>query len=38
LYQRLRPGDSSKKGIPEDGHPWWKKYGSKNIYNASFSR
>ncbi|CAK9875643.1 unnamed protein product [Sphagnum jensenii] len=38
LYQHLRPGESSKKGIPEDGHPWWKKYGSKNIYNASFSR
>ncbi len=37
-YQRLRPGVDIKRGIPEDGHRGWKKYGSKSIQNANFCR
>jgi hypothetical protein len=37
-YQRLRPGLDAKKGIPDDGHRGWKKYGNKTIQNASFCR
>ncbi|CAK9199842.1 unnamed protein product [Sphagnum jensenii] len=35
-YQRL--GDEGKKGIPDDGHRGWKKYGNKTIQNANFCR
>lgn len=35
-YQRL--GDEVKKGIPDDGHRAWKKYGNKAIQNANFCR
>jgi hypothetical protein len=35
-YQRL--GDEGKKGIPDDGHRGWKKYGNKAIQNANFCR
>jgi len=35
-YQRL--GDEEKKGIPDDGHRGWKKYGNKAIQNANFCR
>jgi hypothetical protein len=37
-YQRLRPGLDAKKGIPDDGHRGWKKYGNKTIQNANFCR
>ncbi|CAK9878677.1 unnamed protein product [Sphagnum jensenii] len=37
-YQRLRPGLDAKKGIPDDGHRGWKKYGNKAIQNANFCR
>jgi len=37
-YQRLRPGLDAKKGIPDDGHRGWKKYGNKTIQNAYFCR
>jgi hypothetical protein len=35
-YQRL--GYEGKKGIPDDGHRGWKKYGNKSIQNANFCR
>jgi hypothetical protein len=37
-YQPLRPGLDAKKGIPDDGHRGWKKYGNKSIQNANFCR
>jgi hypothetical protein len=38
VFQELKPGSDSKKGIPDDGHRGWKKYGNKSIQNSSFCR
>jgi hypothetical protein len=36
LYQRLRPGIDVRKGIPQDGHKCWKKYGNKKHPKCKF--
>jgi hypothetical protein len=38
VFQPLRPGTDSKRGIPEDGHRGWKKYGNKTIHNSNYCR
>lgn len=38
VFQKLKPGTDNKKGIPDDGHRGWKKYGNKVIQNSSFCR
>jgi hypothetical protein len=38
VYQRLQPGIDVRKGIPQDVHKGWKKYGNKSIQNANFCR
>ncbi|KAG0613665.1 hypothetical protein M758_6G120200 [Ceratodon purpureus] len=38
VFQELKPGDDTKKGIPDDGHRGWKKYGNKTIQNSNFCR
>jgi hypothetical protein len=35
VFQKL---NDAKKGIPDDGHRGWKKYGNKSIQNSNHCR